>query len=61
MKRTLMLLQLVVALFVSASTMAQTPASAAKMSVNDRMAKARAAKAEKRTAQDQPKTVPTAQ
>jgi long-subunit fatty acid transport protein len=48
MKNTLMMLRLAVGLFVSVSSFAQTQAPEQKMSVNERMAKARAAKAEKK-------------
>ena len=50
MKKIATLLHLVVSLLVSISLLAQTPTADQKMSVNDRMAKARAAKAEKKVA-----------
>jgi hypothetical protein len=48
MKNTRVLVHLLVGLLFSVNTLAQTAAPAAKMSVNERMAKARAAKKEKR-------------
>jgi colicin import membrane protein len=50
MKKTLKLTSLVLSLLISVSTLAQTQAPVEKMSVSDRMAKARAAKAEKQAA-----------
>ena len=48
MKKILIKLSLLLSLFISTPTLAQTPATPEKMSVADRMAKARAAKAEKK-------------
>ena len=45
----MILIRLAVSLLLPLSTFAQSPATEQKMSVNDRMAKARAAKMEKRT------------
>ncbi|RYF55932.1 MAG: hypothetical protein EOO39_37375 [Cytophagaceae bacterium] len=60
MKRILLLLQLVLALSFSANILAQTAGPTTKLSVNDRMAKARAAKAVKRMTPAQPGVVPEA-
>lgn len=49
MKKTIVLLRLTVGLLLPLSTFAQTTAPEQKMSVNERMAKARAAKIEKKT------------
>lgn len=49
MKKSALLLSLLLGLFVSANVVAQATATEAKMSVTDRMAKARAAKVEKKT------------
>ncbi|NEU70120.1 hypothetical protein GK091_24805 [Spirosoma agri] len=48
MKTVLIALSISLGLFYSTDTLAQTPALKEKMSVTDRMAKARAAKAEKK-------------
>ncbi|MBD2755773.1 hypothetical protein [Spirosoma validum] len=50
MKKTGMIRSLVLSLLISGSTLAQATEPTQKMSVNDRLAKARAAKADKRTA-----------
>ena len=57
MKTILITLSLLVSLLMSTPTLAQTPGPTEKMSVADRMAKARAAKAEKHDQQklDKPK------
>lgn len=52
MKKTLIILRVAVSLFISVNALAQTAAPQQKMSVDERMAKARAAKAEKKTNQD---------
>ena len=51
MKTILITLGLWVSLFIASHTLAQTPGPTEKLSVTDRMAKARAAKAEKREQQ----------
>lgn len=49
MKKSALLLSLLLGLFVSVNVVAQATITEAKMSVTDRMAKARAAKAEKKS------------
>lgn len=48
MKKAVVLLRFTLGLFISVNTLAQTPVSEQKMSVKDRMMKARAAKAQKK-------------
>jgi len=52
MKKTRVILGFIAGFLLSLSTLAQTEAPAGKMSVNDRMVKARAAKAEKKLAKN---------
>lgn len=52
MKRTRLIANIALGLLISANTFAQTLAPNQKMSVSDRMAKARAAKAEKKATKD---------
>lgn len=56
MKKTLIVLRIAFSLFVSVNALAQTAAPQQKMSVDERMAKARAAKAEKRGTQTSAQT-----